>query len=212
MQPFNKLDPEMQKNILDAAFIEFSKRGYELASTNEIIKAAGISKGKLFYHFESKQNLYQYLVQLVLNKIERFIEKIDITDKDILKRYQNMAKLQMEFFGDDQPLFMFMGSIIKNKTSYLEQDIYNQFIKLSKQMQEKKNNLDGIDHSKFIDHIPKEEVIKMISYTLKGYEEHLKEVYTYGDIDISKYQDSYIEFEKLLENIKKIYYKSEDKS
>ena len=40
--------------LREAAFDEFSKRRYEQASLNDIIKNAGISKGSLYHHFGDK--------------------------------------------------------------------------------------------------------------------------------------------------------------
>ena len=39
---FLKLKPEKQERILNAAIKEFSQKGYENASTNEIVKEANI--------------------------------------------------------------------------------------------------------------------------------------------------------------------------
>jgi len=45
---FLNIQQEKQEHILDAAMKEFAQKGFENASTNEIVKEAGISKG-LFY-------------------------------------------------------------------------------------------------------------------------------------------------------------------
>ena len=54
MEKFNSLDEEKRQKILDAALMEFAEHGYEKASTNRIVKEAGIGKGMLFYYFKSK--------------------------------------------------------------------------------------------------------------------------------------------------------------
>ena len=60
---FLKLDPEKQSRILEASYDEFLSKGYGEASTNEIVRKAGISKGLLFRYFGSKEGLYQYLME-----------------------------------------------------------------------------------------------------------------------------------------------------
>ncbi len=58
LQRFEKLDPQKQARILDEAAREFAGRGYNGASLNRIIVAAGISKGAMYYYFEDKADLF----------------------------------------------------------------------------------------------------------------------------------------------------------
>ena len=44
---FNGLKAEKRQSILNAALGEFADKGYALASTNGIVRRAGISKGAL---------------------------------------------------------------------------------------------------------------------------------------------------------------------
>jgi AcrR family transcriptional regulator len=48
--------------ILKAAMEVFAKKGYAGASTREICAKAGITKPVLYYHFRSKEHLYQELM------------------------------------------------------------------------------------------------------------------------------------------------------
>ena len=57
-QRYSKLSPEVRKRILAAAQAEFVAHGYENASLNQIIQAAGINKGSLYYYFEDKADLF----------------------------------------------------------------------------------------------------------------------------------------------------------
>lgn len=57
---FLNLDSEKQNRILNAAINEFAEKGYENASTNEIVKDAGISKGLLFHYFKIRSNYFYF--------------------------------------------------------------------------------------------------------------------------------------------------------
>ena len=46
-----------RRRLLDAAFNEFYANGFQGGSLNRIVEAAGITKGALFHHFDSKQAL-----------------------------------------------------------------------------------------------------------------------------------------------------------
>ncbi|MFC9469749.1 ScbR family autoregulator-binding transcription factor [Streptomyces coelicoflavus] len=48
-----------RKNILEAAAKIFEERGYQAATIAEVLNAAGVTKGALYFHFESKEQLAQ---------------------------------------------------------------------------------------------------------------------------------------------------------
>ena len=48
--------------MINAALKVFAKNGYKHASTDDIVKEAGISKGLLFHYFVSKMGLYSFLL------------------------------------------------------------------------------------------------------------------------------------------------------
>jgi AcrR family transcriptional regulator len=59
---FDKLPHDKRQRILEAAAFEFAARGFESASLNRIIDAAGISKGAAYYYFDDKADLYATVV------------------------------------------------------------------------------------------------------------------------------------------------------
>ena len=46
---FEKIPLEERQRILEICIAEFAEKGYERASTNAIVRTAGIPKGTLFY-------------------------------------------------------------------------------------------------------------------------------------------------------------------
>lgn len=59
---FHTLAGERQQAILHAALDEFSTHGFTGASLNRIITEAGLSKGSMYYYFDSKEDLYAHLL------------------------------------------------------------------------------------------------------------------------------------------------------
>lgn len=59
--------------ILEAAMEEFTEKGYQAASTNQICAKAGVSKGLIFHYFSSKEKLYiaavSYAVDFATQKV-----------------------------------------------------------------------------------------------------------------------------------------------
>jgi AcrR family transcriptional regulator len=60
---FHRLPVEQQDALLDAALQEFAAHGYGGASLNRIIAATGISKGAMYYYFDSKADLYAEILR-----------------------------------------------------------------------------------------------------------------------------------------------------
>jgi AcrR family transcriptional regulator len=54
---YEDIDPQKKDRLLQAAMKEFGTHGYELASINRILEAAGFSKGSFYYYFEDKLDL-----------------------------------------------------------------------------------------------------------------------------------------------------------
>ena len=54
--------------LLNAAIDEFSKKKFDDASLNDILKSSGMSKGSLYHHFGDKFGLYLALIDINLKK------------------------------------------------------------------------------------------------------------------------------------------------
>jgi len=63
----------MQASILDAAAQEFAEHGYDGASLNGILVAAGLSKGAFYYYFDDKADL-------AATVLEREVRRFDLAD------------------------------------------------------------------------------------------------------------------------------------
>jgi TetR/AcrR family transcriptional repressor of nem operon len=60
-------DPERtRERLLQAAFREIYRSGFQSASLDTILAAAGVTKGALYYHFESKEALGYAIVEEII--------------------------------------------------------------------------------------------------------------------------------------------------
>lgn len=66
---WSRVDPERQREILEAAQAEFAAQGLQKASYNRIIEAAGVSKGAMYYYFEDREDLLVTAVEAALAPI-----------------------------------------------------------------------------------------------------------------------------------------------
>lgn len=77
---FHRLPTEQQEALLDAALEEFAAHGYGGASLNRIIAAAGVSKGAMYYYFDSKVDLYADVIRRQLERLFESSGPIPVTD------------------------------------------------------------------------------------------------------------------------------------
>lgn len=61
-------DPEERKNeILDAAEMLFTSKGYAKTTINDILNEVGIAKGTFYYYFKSKEEVMDAIIMRVVN-------------------------------------------------------------------------------------------------------------------------------------------------
>jgi len=104
-EKFFDLKKEKQDRMINAALKVFSMNGYEHASTDDIVKEAGISKGLLFHYFISKLGLYSfvydYSVRYMMLELSTgvskqetdffsLLEQIKLTQLQVMKNYPYM--------------------------------------------------------------------------------------------------------------------------
>ena len=60
---------ERRKNeLVQIAYKKFLEKGYEQTSVDEIIEAAQIAKGTFYYYFQSKEQMLEEVVEMMLEK------------------------------------------------------------------------------------------------------------------------------------------------
>ncbi len=57
----NKYPEETRKKILDISFRLFSEKGYDHTTIQDIVDALGMSKGAVYHHFKSKEDILDHL-------------------------------------------------------------------------------------------------------------------------------------------------------
>ena len=58
-----KTSEERKNEILDVAEQLFAEKGFDNASTNDIINKIGIARGTLYHHFSSKEEILDAIVE-----------------------------------------------------------------------------------------------------------------------------------------------------
>jgi len=66
-----------QLQILEAAMKVCSEKGYHAARIDDIASAAGLSKGSVYHHFSSKQEVFIGVMEHMLAEVAEFVEALD---------------------------------------------------------------------------------------------------------------------------------------
>ncbi|WP_158647287.1 TetR/AcrR family transcriptional regulator [Actinoplanes sp. ATCC 53533] len=98
---------ETRRRILDVARQLFVERGYAGTSVQEIAEQVRMTKGSLYYHFSSKEELLHALMTPPLSEHEAFVADLDAAGTmtaDLLARlvdiFDEHASLLRSLFGD----------------------------------------------------------------------------------------------------------------
>lgn len=91
------MDLNKTKNIISKAAIDvFSKKGYEGATMEDIALTGGLAKGTLYYHFKSKEEIFNYIIKVGMDIIKKdIIEETEKEDNPILK-LRALCKIQLQ--------------------------------------------------------------------------------------------------------------------
>lgn len=114
---FQALKDEKKKRIINSALQEFSLNNYEKASTNNIVKNAGISKGSLFQYFANKQAIYDYLERFAIEvMLEAIKEQMDFVEKDLFVRIRQIAMIKLGVAKEYPYIIAFSKVIYERRT------------------------------------------------------------------------------------------------
>jgi AcrR family transcriptional regulator len=95
---FINLPDAKRKAVFDAAVKEFSVHMFSEASINRIVKAAEIARGSFYQYFESKEDLFSYVIARIFTEIEEIMQKrlIDLSDADALSLFMEKVYATVE--------------------------------------------------------------------------------------------------------------------
>ena len=97
-------DADQRKNeILDAAETLFTLKGFDKTSTNEILEAVGIARGTLYYHFKSKEDIMDALIERHTSRLLKAAKEIaEDKSKPVYDRIiQSVRALKMNQSGNE---------------------------------------------------------------------------------------------------------------
>jgi TetR/AcrR family transcriptional regulator len=164
---FERIPKEQQRLILEACLEEFAQNGYEQASTNAIVRRAGIPKGTLFYFFGSKKQLYLYLIDYAVGRyVDQVKAKTEELPSDLFERLLALGRLRLRFAIQEPLLYQFFFNAFLHTPEELITEIsvrYGEYATTSRRLL-----YEGLDSSKFRNDIDISQAIDLTSLVLEG--------------------------------------------
>ena len=94
-----------RQQILDAAYIVFSRKGYHRATVDEIIALADTGKGTVYNYFINKEQLFYTLIKEHGAPFEATLEGIVTSSEIPLQKIETIIKAFLEFYRENADLW-----------------------------------------------------------------------------------------------------------
>src|SRR5262245_40426760 len=166
---FLSLEPAKRAPIVNASLKEFARKGFDDASTNEIVKQAGISKGLLFHYFNTKKELFLFLFDYSVEILKtEYLASLNTDERDIFARYRQAALLKVDIIHKHPYVFDFIGVAASTESEQVNEELetrkkHLRALSLAKLFE-------NIDVSKFSSDIDVKRAVNIIAWVMEGYE------------------------------------------
>ena len=123
----------VKQDILSAALALFSAKGYEGVSVSEVVSAAGITKPTLYYHFGSKEGLFDAVCRTHYAYLDSIISRAVVYDanpelyhEDIFKTLTKAASAYFSFASGNEVFYrLAMANLYTPRSSLIFNTVEN---------------------------------------------------------------------------------------
>ncbi|MFL7840289.1 MAG: TetR/AcrR family transcriptional regulator [Candidatus Promineifilaceae bacterium] len=150
MSPKPDVSTERKQQIFEAAVTCFGRQGYHLTTMDDIAAECGLSKGSLYWYFNSKKELFLYLFSVMMEQTDetwgQIIDDENLTATEKLRNTLSMFGPMMEdwasFFG--VMLEAWGQTRFDEDVEELMHNFYKPYITIMKQILQ-----EGVDNGEF---------------------------------------------------------------
>lgn len=119
---------ERRNEILDVAEMLFSTKGFDNTSTNDILDEIGIARGTLYYHFKSKEDILDAMIDRITEQLMRRATVI-AKDKSI-PVLERLIRSIMALNVDNDLGHMVMEQVHRPQNALLHQKMQSKMLKV----------------------------------------------------------------------------------
>ncbi|MEJ5300932.1 MAG: TetR/AcrR family transcriptional regulator [Thermodesulforhabdaceae bacterium] len=100
--------PTTKELILSAALEVFAARGYHNTTVDDIAKKAGIAKGSIYRYFQSKEALFNEVLESRIESLDNSIQRIIREEGDIIQIIGKCVEAYLAFFENNQGIYQLL--------------------------------------------------------------------------------------------------------
>lgn len=97
----DRLTDRKRASIVEAAVHAFQRFGYHAASINAIADAASVSKRTLYNHFESKEALFEAIIEELVARVEQLPQCEFDAERDLVEQLTELAQSEVDFLTSE---------------------------------------------------------------------------------------------------------------
>lgn len=117
---------ERRNEILDVAERLFCAKGFDNASTNDILTEIGIARGTLYYHFKSKEDILDGMIERLTNQM---LEKAAVIALDeSIPVLERLTRTMLSLNVDNELGDMVMEQVHRPQNALMHQKLENMLL------------------------------------------------------------------------------------
>jgi len=165
-EKFFDLAREKQDRMINGALEAFAKNGYKHATTDDMVKAVGVSKGLWFHYFGSKEGIYvftyDYSVKYMLLELSAVVDESETDYYEIVRQIeQTKARV-----GKSYP---YMAEFLRMAERESDEEILTKTEDARRIYHERIDGLlKGAEIENVSDRARRERIKKILAYSLEG--------------------------------------------
>ncbi len=110
-----------RRNLLDAAYREFSSSGFHGASIDAICRRAGVSKQMLFHHFGSKERIYLAVLEKAYEASRAHDPEIDLDRLTPVEAIRHLVEASFDHVRSQRAFVRLLSDENNNKGRHIRQ-------------------------------------------------------------------------------------------
>ena len=190
---FFNLKREKQDRFINAALKIFAENGYHKASTDDIVREAGISKGLLFHYFGSKQGLYEFVYNYSTRVLMmEYTDHVPLFQEDFFELQKQMETAKRNVMISYPYMNVFVNQAFREESREVLEVVADSMDRYSAGLAQVYGKA---DISRFKDSVDPSAVLKMCLFMADGV---LNEQFKNGKISPESYYEEIISYLELL--------------
>lgn len=163
---FFDLKKEKQDRMINGALKIFALNGYQKASTDDIVREAGISKGLLFHYFGSKAGVYVFAYEYSARYMSMELQRaVSLRERDLFRLLSQVEDAKSVLLRN----YPYMQKFLLTHEQLQEEALQKEIAEYTPLVPNAMNEvLDRADYDRLLPDVDKQLLLRLIRYTTRG--------------------------------------------